>query len=280
MTAVEIICPYCRFSKMLQREKIPLRAKWAKCPQCGQRFELILKERDVDSIEKKTDTVPESRLTEQKPEEEIGLRAAPWESRNELSLLQRLVQTVKGVLFSPENYFKNLRRTGGIKEPLAFALLVGSVGSMFGFFWQFLLVSETVLSVAKSFFGHSLSVGFIFLVVIIFIPVFVIINLFIYSGVLHVLLCIVGAGKNGFEATFRVVSYCHAAQVWVVIPFVGSWIGGIWQLVVQIIGLREIQQTSYLRVIIAFLIPVVLIILLVVAVVIILLVFTNKQMIG
>lgn len=53
------------------------------------------------------------------------------------------------------------------------------------------------------------------------------------------------------------VSYSQAAQIWGLIPFIGGSIGWIWQLVVQIIGLREMHETSYSRVIIAFLIPVV-----------------------
>jgi len=278
---VNLICPFCRFSKKVPREKIPARAKWATCPQCGQRFKLFLKDRDIDSIKKKTDTGAEYRGPEPvEMEKEIRRTDAPWENRNELGFLQGILQTLKGVLFSPEKFFKKLGCGSGIKEPLAFALLAGSVGSMFGFFWQFLLLSGTLLSIAKSFFGQSLSVGLIFLIVMVFIPVFVVINLFIYSGIIHVLMRIVGAGKNGFEATFRVMSYCHAAQIWVIIPFVGSWIGGIWQLVVQIIGLREIHRTSYLRVIIAFLIPVVSIFLLIMAVVFILLIFTNRQLIG
>jgi len=79
------------------------------------------------------------------------------------------------------------------------------------------------------------------------------------------MLLIVGGEKKGFEATFRVVSYSHAAQAWGVIPFVGGWIGGIWQLIVQIIGLREMHETSYFKVIMAFVIPAALIFLMVAA---------------
>ena len=68
------------------------------------------------------------------------------------------------------------------------------------------------------------------------------------------------------------VSYSQATQIWAVIPFIGGFIGSLWILIVQIVGLREIHETSYLRVILALLIPVALI-LLVLAIVIPLLVF-------
>jgi hypothetical protein len=70
------------------------------------------------------------------------------------------------------------------------------------------------------------------------------------------MLLILRGGKNGFGSTFRVVSYSQAAQLCGLVPFVGGFVGGIWQLIVMIVGLKEIQETSYFRVIMAFLIPV------------------------
>jgi hypothetical protein len=110
--------------------------------------------------------------------------------------------------------------------------------------------------------------GLIFLAVIVIIPIYVALGMFIWSGILHLCLLIVGGAKSGYEATFRAVSYSQAAQAWSLIPFIGGWIAGIWQLIVQVIGLREIHETSYLKVIVAFLIPLVLIFLLVMAVIV------------
>jgi len=52
------------------------------------------------------------------------------------------------------------------------------------------------------------------------------------------------------------VAYSQAAQALDLIPVVGSWIGGIWQLIIQVIGLREMHGISYLRVFMTFLLPV------------------------
>jgi hypothetical protein len=156
-------------------------------------------------------------------------------------------------------------------EPLAFGLLLGSIGSMFGFFWQFLMMSGSLLALGEALMGH-LSMSLIFFGIIIISPLFVIIAMFLTSGILHLLLLLVKGGENGFEATFRVVSYSQATQIWGVIPFLGGFIGGLWIIIVQIIGLRAIHETSYLRVILALLIPIALILLLVLAIVIPLLV--------
>jgi hypothetical protein len=268
---VEMVCPYCHFSKKVPKEKIPARARWATCPICGQRFEFSVPEKDTGpAIE---ESAPEPEFKERKRKE------APWENLSELGLWRGIYDTFKAVLFSPGAFFSSLSFDGGVKEPLAFGILVGSFGRMFGVFWYFLIFSGSRLALGQSVFSH-LTMGLIFLIIIVIIPFFVILSMFIYSGILHLLLLIVGGGKNRFEATFRVVSYSQATQAWVLIPFIGGWIGGIWQLVVQTIGLREIHETSYFRLIIAFLIPVALLLLVTAAVLIPLLIYINRHWIG
>ena len=253
--AVELRCPYCGYTKSVPREKIPPNAKWAICPKCRQRFELF---RDVvfERIDEGGDSGP------------IGDRKkSPWEMRDELGLWQALVQTAKAVLFSPEKMFRSLTYSGGMKDPLAFGLLTGSIGSMLGFFWQLLLMSMGVTAFAGPFFGH-MGIWFVLVIMMVLVPIVVLMGLYIYSAVLHLLLLIVRGGRNGFEATFRVICYSQVAQVIAVVPILGGWIAGLWQLIIQIIGLKEIHETSYLRIIVAFLIPVAFIVLLVMAVLI------------
>jgi hypothetical protein len=77
----------------------------------------------------------------------------------------------------------------------------------------------------------------------------------------------VRGGRKGFEVTFRVVAYSQATRVWSIIPFIGSPIGWVWRTVVQIIGLKEVHQISYVRITVAFLIPLALLLLVVTSVV-------------
>jgi hypothetical protein len=210
-------------------------------------------------------------------DEKSSLRkASPWENHSELGLWQAIYQTVKGVLFSPDNFFSTLQHKGGIGEPLAFGLLTGSIGTMFSVFWQFLMLSGGVQSFADILTGQF-TVGLIFLVLIVFVPMAVIIGLFVSSTIWHLFLLLLRGADNGFEATFRVISYSQSVQLWGLIPFVGGWISGIWQLVVQIVGLREIHETSYLKVILAFLIPVAVIVFLVLAAIILVIIFLGQQ---
>lgn len=254
---IQITCPNCNFSKTIPKDKIPAGVRWANCPRCKHRFELTT-QYPAFGFEQ------EQRVTE--PELEKERRASPWENRSELGLWEGIYQTSKAVLFSPEKFFKSMTFTGGLKEPLAYGLLFGSMGTMVGFFWQFLLLGSSLRSIDPDLIGQ-LPMGLIFFMIMLISPIFVILTIFFTSGIIHLMLLIVGGGKNGFEATFRVISYSQVAQILGVIPFIGGIIGGLWLAIVQFIGLRAIHEISYLKVVMAFLIPVIALILLLVIVI-------------
>jgi hypothetical protein len=209
-------------------------------------------------------------------EENSSPKGAPWENRSELGLWQAIYQTVKDVLFSPDRLFSRLPYEGGIGEPLAFGLLTGSIGAMFSIFWQFLMLSGGLFSFGEAIIGQF-TASLVFLVLIVFVPIAVIVGLFVSSVIWHLLLLILRGADNGFEATFRVISYSQSAQLWGLIPILGGWISCIWQIIVQIIGLREIHETSYLKVIFALLIPIAGIFFLVFAAIILLILFLGQQ---
>jgi len=237
---VEITCPHCNWTKKIPREKIPSGVRWATCPRCKERFEFILPN-DLGG-----------RTMERGPAVEAGRVSPPWEKRSTYGTAQAILQTVKAVLFSPISFFRRTDVAGGLIEPLAFGILVGSIAMMVEVFWQFLLTGETIPLIAQIFFG-PIALGFLFVGTMVFSPLVVVLILFVWSVMAHVCLMVVKGAKNGFEATFRVTAYSQAAHLWGLIPFVGGFIGAIWFLVVQIIGLREIHEISYFKVIVAML---------------------------
>jgi len=272
---VDLTCPFCGFSKKVPQEKIPTGARWATCPRCKQRFEIPTPE-GVGFVQGHTQSETRKQGTGDRTENRPLRTGAPWENRAEVGLWQAIYQTVKAVLFSPDSLFGSLTYKGGIGEPLAFGLLTGAIGAMFGVFWQFLMLSGGLLSLGDALTGQF-TFGLILMVLIVLIPIGVIISLFVSSAFCHVFLLLLRGGDNGFEATFRVISYSQAVQLWGLIPFVGGWIGFIWQLIVQIIGLREIHETTYLKVILAFLIPVAIVVFFVIAFIILLIITLGQQ---
>jgi hypothetical protein len=251
MTVVNITCPYCQFSKEIPKEKIPPGVIGVTCPRCGQRFEWAAAVKDMSSVGEE-DPEREGQDPMAGPEDGTARRGAPWENRSELGFWQSIFQTIKEVLFSPQALFKTLSVRNGFRDPLVFGLFLGSIGGMIGLFWQFVIVSGGLLPFVLPVIGH-IAIGLLFFVLMLLVPVFVAAGIFFYSGILHLMLTIVRGGKNGYEATFRVISYSHATRVFSFIPIIGGLVSGVWGLIIQIIGLREIHDTTYLRVIGAFL---------------------------
>ena len=247
LMTVDITCPNCNFSTSITKEKIPEGARWATCPKCKQRFEFAVPESGFDPEEEQKETGEEGRTAR---------GGSPWEMRSELGLWQGIYRTFRSVLFSPEKFYRSIVTGGTLMEPLGFGLLFGSIGTMFGLFWQFLMMWDNLQSLTQNLFGQF-TISIIFLFAVILSPLFVPIGLFAAGGILHLCLLITGGGKQGFEGTFRVVSYSQATQIFGLIPFVGGLIGWFWNLIVLVIGLREIHETSYARVIVAFCIPLV-----------------------
>jgi hypothetical protein len=236
---VEIVCPHCSFSKSVPEEKIPSGAKTAICPRCKQRFEIpgLAGKRTIIEAVKNNGRVP-----------------PPWERRSELGLGKSIRESLKGVLFSPSRFFRTTAVAGGIKEPLAFGVLMGSLGMIFEISWQGLTRFGDLSSLSEGAFGDFTWVPLI-MGIMLLCPLIATIFICVTSLMFHFLLTVLRAGKNGFEATLRAVSYSQAAQIWAVIPFLGSFLAGIWLMVVTVVSLREIHGISYARAIFALLIP-------------------------
>jgi hypothetical protein len=79
--------------------------------------------------------------------------------------------------------------------------------------------------------------------------------LFAIAGIVHVCFMLVGAGRLGFEATFRAIGYTHGPAAFAIFPFFGPVIGLVWGTVVLFIGMREVQRTTNGKTTLAFLLP-------------------------
>ncbi|MEW6668508.1 MAG: YIP1 family protein [Thermodesulfobacteriota bacterium] len=245
---VEVRCPHCGFSRNVPREKIPPGVRRANCPQCKKLFDLNLQMPAPPPGDKDEAAGKDRRSPRGDP---------PWERRSELGLWAAVYGTTKAVLFKPRELFAGMGFQAGAREPLAYGLLTGSLGTMVGFFWQFLWMSGAVYSlIGRALEGISMEL--VFAACLILSPLYVFVMIYLVSLFLHACLLLVRAGKNGFQATFRVIAYSQGTQVLAFIPFVGGAAGLVWQCVVQMIGLREIHEVSYGRIILAFLIPFVL----------------------
>ena len=167
-----------------------------------------------------------------------------WEDPSTRWTVHGLLSSLKGSLFAPATYFRTMNVTGGITDPMLYALITGMVSWMIYYFWMIVLHDplSSYLPTGASDFSAFQGGGIV--VAAVLAPFMLIASLFIWSGILHLLLMLVRGAQNGFEATFRVVCYSIGAYVFLMIPFCGAVISGLWTIVIAIIGLKEAHGTT------------------------------------
>ena len=183
-----------------------------------------------------------------------------WEDRENTGFFGGLWQTWKESVFYPNKFFSALPHQGGIGSPLLYALIVGWLGvvvsQIYGLLWSgaWMGMMSHYVSEAEFLFGTGIH-AFQTLAILIVAPVFLIIGLFISSGILHLIFMIFGWANRDFEATFRAIAYSEGAMIWCIIPFCGGIIGWIWGIVLAIIGLKHMQKTSGGKAALVFFLP-------------------------
>jgi len=247
-------CPRCDFSVEIPEERIPARAKWANCPKCKSRFLIRPGDAPPQNQETPPPPLPEEPLATMTTAFHTIRIPTPWEDRFRIGLWKGIYRTFLNVVFYPSRTFGTMRYRGGYKEPFCFGLLFGALGILFSVFWDIVLarwgLGGSVPGAFPYLGGHLL-----FLLSAAFSPLLVALYLFILTAVLHGALLMVRGGPRGLEASFRAVSYSQAAQIYGVIPIVGGFVSAVWFLAILVVGLKNIHDTSYARVLLALLIP-------------------------
>jgi hypothetical protein len=103
-----------------------------------------------------------------------------------------------------------MKRQGGLGEPLLYAVIGGCLSGIVSFLFSIGLHSVGLFADRHDAFTAMAGMGIGSVVIIILLPLFVIIGLFIVSAVVHVCLMIVGGANQPFETTYRVVAFLRA----------------------------------------------------------------------
>ncbi len=186
------------------------------------------------------------------PNTEPGI---PWENAQ---TGQTLLDTLKGVLLDPARTFAQARRGVGIGPAVLYALMLGTIGGTAGVLWSYLtqglLGSQSAALPEELSFLTSLSepgLGQLLMV-----PIGAIVGLFIWGGIVHAVLAMLGAAGGGFESTLRCIAFSNGSvAVLQLVPVAGGMIAGVWGLVIQIMALKELHQTTSGKAVLAVLLP-------------------------
>ena len=197
------------------------------------------------------------------PPPPTGPQGNPWERRDTLGFGSAFIETIKLFVTSPAEAFAQTKRSGDYASPLIFAVMVGWIGIAISQIWG-MLFNASMFSMFPGEMGDQMgamaatSIG-AFIGTVILAPVFVAIGLFIWAGLLHLCLMLVGGlseSTSGFEGTFRVVSYVTVAQFANIIPIAGGLIAVVWSIILGVIGLTDLHRTTQGKATAAILIPI------------------------
>jgi hypothetical protein len=182
----------------------------------------------------------------------------PWEHREQLGILKAYFDTVSMVLTQPAVAFATMKAEGDMTGPMLFALIGGSAGLIVSFLLQISLHSIGFMGDRQTaMFGLGIA-GFWALGYILLVPVLVLVGMFVGSGILHLCLMIVGGANKPFETTFRVVCFSSGSTYLLsMIPFCGGFVAGVWNIVLECIGIARAHETDTGKAVMAVLLPVV-----------------------
>lgn len=179
----------------------------------------------------------------------------PWEHRQTLGLVKAFIDTVSVVLTKPTEAFGMMKTEGGLFEPLLYALIGGSVGWIISFLVRIGVQSIGFMADRQAaLFGTGVGIiGMIFLI-----PILLICGAFVWSGLVHLCLMMVGGARKPFEATFRVICFSHGSTgPLAIIPFCGGFVATIYNIVLQCMGLARAHETEMSKAVMAVLLPII-----------------------
>ncbi|GBC85540.1 hypothetical protein HRbin11_01990 [bacterium HR11] len=185
--------------------------------------------------------------------------AVPWEAAG-ASPVQGWLDSVKLLVTGATDFFRRMApTTGNYLKPFLFALICAYIGAIFGWIYNMLFqFSLTSLLGAR---GGGLLSGLVgggmgLIGVIFFTPIGLVVGLLIGTLIFHLMLVLLKAATQPWEATFRVLAYASVNNLAQVIPVLGGLVGFLWWIYLSIVGLREAHRTTTGKAALAVLIPI------------------------
>ncbi len=184
-------------------------------------------------------------------------RGLPFEDPQQ-PFLDGFVETVKLMVTAPRDAYRMMEAGGDIVRPLIYAVLLGWIGIIAGQVYNLLFQGAMLRALASRIHGIPLGGSAITSVAILVLaPIIIIVGLFIWAGLVHLSLILVGGATRGFVATFKALAYAQTSSLAQLVPMCGGIIGLIWALVLQVFGIAAAHDTSEGKAVVAVLLPIV-----------------------
>lgn len=168
------------------------------------------------------------------------------------------IEKVKGLLLEPSRTFDALKEESLIEAIKFYAVFAMIFSALFAIFFGFMGFTGSMMGFGNlgplmgAGAGLGIAIGIFVLVMVIAIA-----GSFISSVIIHIFVYMLG-GKKGIVQTIKAVMYGSSVSLllgW--IPLL-NMIAGIWSILIEIIGIRQLQEITIERSILAVVLPIIL----------------------
>jgi hypothetical protein len=175
----------------------------------------------------------------------------PWERIEELGFFRALATTIRLGLTRADDFAKGIAAGEVVMPSLVFGLLVTAIAALFDAVYQVGVLKiagpmfEQMSASIPGLFGPggpptARDILFQHGMGILFYPALI----FVWGGIVHLLLRLFGRPARGFAATLRVANYSMAPQILTILPVCGSLVGWVWTIVLLVRGLMIVQRAG------------------------------------
>jgi hypothetical protein len=146
--------------------------------------------------------------------------------------IKNILGTTVKVITNPSGFYREMPKTGGLVEPLIFAVALG-------------LVSGVITAILSIFSLGSASSIWVGLASIILNPIMVAIGSFIGAAIIFLIWKVMGS-QEPYETAYRCVAYASAITpvtvILGIIPYLGSILGLAWGLYLIVVASTEVHK--------------------------------------
>lgn len=235
--SVQFCCPDCKQAYYGTGPKGHLEPPTFTCVSCGRALDMdemiLLPTEGIEEDETRPETVPWL-------DTKLGRFRAWW-------------NTVGMALVRPADLMKLLPLDSSVGRAIWFGTLTHSL-AIIGSFAVFMIFSVIVAMAIAGGGGPGGIAGAMLctpLMALLLVPILVL----VWSCLVHAVLCITGKNVKPLSRTIQAVFYSAGANIITAIPCLGMYIGWIWNLISQIIMLKEGHGISARRAIAAVVLP-------------------------
>lgn len=220
-------------------------------------------EKEQDGIWQKLDDMgeyaPQSGPYAQEAPDDVTVEV-PFEELERYGFFNGIMETTKRAMLAPQLFFSAMPIGKTPRSALIYYILVSEFGLLFQSVWEYIgldvfaLFGGQTSSQAQAAADMSLQMfiaqqGMLLLVVG---PIMLFGGMYLFSGIIHLLLKLTGAAQEGFATTLRVNSYSNAPNMLYIVPIAGPVVAFFWQFAINIIGLKHAHKAPWGRVALAY----------------------------